>query len=569
MIAKFKAVVFDLDDTLYDCSGSLIAASRWRAATALVAGGIPMSEEEAFELQNKLADEYGPHFLVFDEIGRRYDLGENVLAEAYKAYNAENIEAPIALFPDTVPVIQQLKDMGLKCFLLTVGQHTRQKAKIQRLGLDELFDDCLINDYDRGAVMSECLRYLLHKNNLKPDEVLIVGDRPGEEIRHGNELGMATVQFLHGRFSLAEPRDKFEIADYRISRLFQIPAILKLASMGKTPDKLRIVALGGGTGLPVVLKGCKTYCDSPVAIVAVTDNGRSTGLLREELGILAPGDLRNSLVAMSEPGEKELQLNRLLQYRFQNGSLNGMSLGNLLIAAMTELENSFEKGIRTISNLLNIKGQVLPSTVTRSHVCAELVDGTTVRGETNVAKKNKPHIKRTFLEPDNVQTPERVVSELKNADIIVLGPGSLFTSVVPNILVPGIREAIEQSNAMCCYVSNIVTQPGETEGLNAYHHYRAIEKHLAPAKIDFMLVNSARPGREMIKKYEEEGAELVKATAELAKLGAKVVETDLCEESSDEPRVLWEKQDLLRHHPEKLGDAICRLYTGLPARAKD
>ncbi len=562
MPANFKAVVFDLDDTLYDCSGSLIAASRRRAAAALVEGGLPLTVDGAVDLQNRLSDEYGPHFLVFDEIGRRYSLGEEVLASAYKAYNTEQIDAPIALFPDTLSTLKQLREGGLKCLLLTVGHHMRQKAKIRRLGLEGEFDDVLINDYDRGSVMSECLRYLLQKHNLKPHEVLIVGDRPGEEIRYGNELGAFTAQFMHGRFRLAEPRDSFEVADYRISSLFQIPAILKLASVGKTPDKLSIVALGGGTGLPVVLEGCRTYCDSPAAIVAVTDCGRSTGRLRDELGILAPGDIRNCLVALSEPGEKEFQINRLFQYRFRNGSLEGMSLGNLLIAAMTELDGGFEKGINTIGNLLSIKGRVLPSTVTDAHISAELVDGSIVSNEVAVSASGKAPIRKVFLQPEDIEAPAGAIEAIENADIIVLGPGSLFTSVMPNILVPGIRGAIEHSSAVICYISNIVTQPGETDNFNASDHYRAVKAHLGSDRIDAVIVNSEKPGSEILEKYKEEGADLVEADPGLDALGVKVIKTDLCE-ARREPRVVWEKQDLMRHNPDKLGDAVCRIFAGL------
>ncbi len=565
MHANFRAVIFDLDDTLYDCSGSLIAASRRKAAAALVEGGLPMSVEEAYGLQNQLAETYGPHFLVFDEIGRRFGLEERVLAAAYRAYNTESIEAPIRPFDDTLSTLQELRAMGVRCFLLTVGHHARQRAKLKKLELEKAFDDVLINDYDRGSVMTECLRYLLQKHNLKAGEVIIVGDRPGEEIRHGNELGMVTVQTLHGRFSLAEPRDDFEVPDYKISNLFQIPTILKLASTGKTPDTLRIVALGGGTGLPIVLKGCRTYSDSLTAIVSVTDSGRSTGRLRRELGILAPGDIRNCLVALSEPGEKERQLNRLFQYRFQNGSLDGMSLGNLLIAAMAEMEGGFEKGIRTISSLLSIRGKVLPSTITDANICAELHDGSVVNSEVGVGTPDKPSIARVRLVPEDARASEKAVEEVRDADIIVLGPGSIFTSIIPNILVREIRDAIEKSSAKVCLIANIVTQPGETDGFTASDHYIAVRNHLESDRIDAVFVNSSRPGKELLDKYRAEGAELVTADPGLAGCDVRVVENDLCEDLQA-PRVLWEKQDLLRHHPDKLGDAVCRFFVDLPQR---
>jgi uncharacterized cofD-like protein len=499
---------------------------------------------------------------VFDEIGRRYNLKQKSLAKAYRAYNSHEVNANIRPFPDVISTLNTLKDAGIMRLLLTTGHHPRQQTKIKKLGLDDKFDDILINDIDRGAVMSECLRYLLDKHQLTPSEVMIIGDRPGEEIRHGNELGMTTTQILRGRFSRAKPRDQFEVPDYRISNIFQVPTILSLAGMGKTPEKLRIVALGGGTGLPIVLEGCKTYSENLTAVVAVTDSGRSSGKLRDELGMLAPGDARNCLVALSESGEKERQLNELFQYRFHNGSLDGMSVGNLIIAAMTDMEGSFEKGIKAVSNLLNIKGRVLPSTITDAHVCAELEDGTVVESEVNVRALDKPPIKRAFLKPEKPVALEETLNQIRNADIIVLGPGSLYTSIIANILVPDVRDALLKTKAHLFYVCNIMTQPGQTDGYAASDHLQALQQHLGERKIDCMFLNNAKPDPEIIQRYREEGAELITADESLKKGDIKYVETDLCEDI-DGPRILWEKQDLLRHQPDKLGDAICRTYAEL------
>ncbi len=561
MPALLKAVIFDLDDTVFDCTGSLVAASRRRAAEALVNAGLPMTVEQAFALQNELAEVHGPHFLVFDEIGQRYELSHEALDAAYKAYNSDEVGS-IEPFPDVVPTLQTLRRQGILCFLLTVGYHMRQQIKLEKLGLEGQFDEIMVNDFDRGALMSECLRYFLHKYHLHPAEVLIVGDRPGAEIRVGNELGMVTAQMLRGRFSVAEPRDRFEVPDFRIRHIFQVPTILRLANLGKVPENLRIVAIGGGTGLPIVLQGCKAYSSNLTAVVAVTDSGRSSGKLRTELGMLAPGDVRNCLVALSEPGEKARQLNALFQHRFRNGSLEGMNLGNLIIAAMTDMTESFEKGIKTISSLLNIKGKVLPSTITDCHVCAELEDGRIVEQEVNVRALGKPRIRRVFLKPEDPQALEEAVEEIRQADILVLGPGSLFTSVIPNILVPRIREAVASSRASKFYVCNMMTQAGQTDGFTASEHYNAIAQHLGERIIDCMVVNSARPDAETIQRYKKEGAELVRHDAGLKKLGLRIAEADLIEDAPA-TQVLWEKQDFLRHHPDKLGDALCRLYANM------
>jgi len=562
MRAAFRAVIFDLDDTLFDCTGSLVEASRWRAAEALVSAGLPMTAPEAFKLQKELAEAHGPHFLVFDEIGRRYGLGEEAISAAYRAYNSDEVGDEIAPFPDVVPTLRMLRRQGVQCFLLTVGAHRRQQAKIRKLGLAPLFDEVLVSDVDRGALMSECVRYFLRKYKLNPHEVLIVGDRPGEEIRIGNELGMATAQILRGRFSVAEPRDQFEVPHYRITHVFQVPTILRLSDMGKMPESLRIVTVGGGTGTPIVLEGGKAYSRHLTAVVAVTDSGRSSGRLRDDLGMLAPGDVRNCLVALSEPGERERRLNELFQYRFRNGSLEGMSVGNIIIAALTDMAGSFEKGIRIISSLLNIRGKVLPSTVTDCHLCAELEDGTVVEREVNVRAPNKPRIKRLFLKPSEAEALDETVEEILNADIIVLGPGSLFTSVLPNLLVPRVRQAIVQSPAAKYYVCNIMTQPGQTDGFSPSDHYKVLAQYLGEGVVDCMVVNSARPGPEVLRRYKQEGAQFLAPDPELERLDVRVVQGDFIEEA-DTPRVLWEKQYLQRHHPDRLVDTICRLYAGM------
>ena len=559
MRASFRAVIFDLDDTLFDCTGSLVQASRRRAAKALVKAGLPVSEEEAFQLQVEIAETHGPHFLVFDEIGRRYKLSEDALDAAYKAYNSEEVGADISLFPDVLPTLRMLRRQGVLCFLLTVGNHRRQQGKIKKLALESEFDDVLINDVDRGVVMSECLRYFLRKYKLNASEVLIVGDRPSEEVRFGNELGMVTAQIMHGRFSAAEPRDQFEVPHYRVAHVFQVPTILRLADMGRMPSNLRIVAIGGGTGLPIVLEGCKTYSRNLTAVVAVTDSGRSSGKLRDELGMLAPGDMRNCLVALSEPGERERRLNELFQYRFQDGSLEGMSVGNLIIAAMTDMTGSFERGVKIISSLLNIQGKVLPSTVTDCHICAELEDGTVVEREVNVRALHKPPIKRVFLKPADAKALDETVEEIERADIIVLGPGSLYTSVIPNILVPGVREAMHRTRAKIYYVCNAMTQPGQTDGYTASRHFRALTQHLGEGVVECVLLNSTVPPPAIAQRYRDEGAELLTVDEGFRGLDVRVVPADLAE-NLDAPRVLWEKQDLLRHHPDKLGDTICRLY---------
>lgn len=561
MSGSFKAVICDLDDTLFDCTGQLVEASRRRAARALVEAGLPVSQEEALALQRELAEEHGPYFLVFNEIARRYGLGDDAVDAAYHAYNSEEVE-DIKPFPDVVPTLRMLRCQGILCFLLTAGIYGRQLRKLRKLGLEDEFDEVMINDYERGVVLTDCMRYFLDRYGLREQEVMVVGDRPQAEIRAGNELGAATAQVMHGKFSAVPPRDRLEVADYTIRRISQVPTILRLAELGKSPGALRIVAIGGGTGLPIVLEGCKTYCTNPTAIVAVTDCGRSSGRLREELGMPPPGDARNCLIALSASGAQEQTVNTLFQYRFREGSFEGMSLGNLIIAAMSDMTGSFQSGVKAISRLLNIKGKVLPSAVTDCHVCAEFEDGSVAEGEVNVRQTGTPRIRRLFLKPEDARAPEEALREIKSADIIAIGPGSLFTSVITNLLVPDIRRAISESGARKYYVCNIVTQPGQTDGFTAFDHVRAVQRYLGEGVLDSVVINSALPDRKILENYRQEGAELVCADPELHSLGVNVVEADLLEDM-DEQRVLWEKQDLLRHHPDKLGDVLCRLYAGI------
>jgi uncharacterized cofD-like protein len=556
-----KAVVFDLDDTLFDCSGCLVDASRRRAAAALVEHGLPMSAEEAYRLQKDLSEAQGPFALVFDEIGRRYGLPRQAIDAAYRAYNSDEVES-IRPFPDARPTLRALREAGIRTLLLTSGVYQRQAGKVELLGLAEDFDEIFINDVERGLLGSEALRHLLRKHNLRPHETVFVGHRPHVEIRAGNELGAVTVQMLHGRFRDAEPRDEHEVPFCKVNHLFQVPTVVSLLNASKPPEALKIVAIGGGTGLPIVLNGFKPYSRNLTAVVTVMDSGRSSGRLRSELGMLPPGDARNCLVALCETGRRERELYELFKYRFSQGSFDGMSLGNLIIAALTDITGSFEKAIKRLSDLMNIHGKVLPSTVTDTHICAELEDGTVLEEEVNVRGLNKAPIRRVFLKNGEAEVLPEVVDEILSADIVILGPGSLFTSVIVNLLVPAIREAIARSSARAFYVCNVMTQPGQTDGFNAADHVRAVLSYLEPGSLDGVIVNSNTPREEILRRYEQEGAYIAEITPELRELGPRVIEADLVEDI-DQTRVLWEKQDLLRHNPDKLADTICRAWVAM------
>ena len=559
---KIKAVIFDLDDTLYDCSGSLIDASRRRAAKALVEAGLPCTEDEVYQLQKELTEKYGPYHLIFNEIVNKYNADSKLVNIAYKAYNSSEV-SEIKPFPYVIPTLKELKEKGYKLFLLTVGVHERQEKKINILGLKPYFDEMVISDQEIGLPMEDCMRDLIERHAINFREAVMVGDRVREELRIAKSLGMLTIQMLHGRFKNEPAVNDCDKPDYKIKRIFQIATILQLHNMGKTPDRLKILAIGGGTGLPMLLEGSKTYSKNLTAVVTVTDSGRSSGVLREEFGILPPGDARNCLVALSETEEQERELYQLFQYRFNRGSLEGMSLGNLLMTALTDITGSFEQAIKKASKILHIRGKVLPSTLANTHICAELEDNTYVEEEFNVRALGKSPIKNVFLKSNDVPPFSEAVEEIMKADIIVIGPGSLYTSLITNLLVVGIRNAIRNSKATKIYVCNIVTQPGQTDHYKVSDHIKAVTKYLGEGVLDYVIVNNNIPRNDIIDRYQKEGAEVVLMDEGVYDLNVNVKKSDLVEDFSQK-RVLWEKQDLLRHDPDKLADSICRVYANLP-----
>ena len=553
-----KAIIFDLDDTLYDCTGSLLEASRKRAARAMVNAGLPCTEEEAYLLQKKLSEMHGPYCPVFNEISNKFNMGHELVRSALKAYNSNEV-TDIQLFPDVVPTLKKLAQEKYKLFLLTTGIYERQYKKIELLNLKPYFDEIIINDQEVGLLMEDSFEAIVRKYSLSPQNVVVVGDRVRGELRIAKSKGMVTVQMLHGRFKDETAYDSSNKPDYKIKRFFQLPTLLKLKDIGKTHDNLKILALGGGTGLPIALEGLKTYSENLTAIVTVTDSGRSSGVIREQYGILPPGDVRNCLVALSETEEQEKDLYQLFQYRFNKGSLNGMSLGNLLMAALTDITGSFDQAIKKASKILTIKGRVLPSTLTSTHICAELKDGSVVEEEFNVRSPRKAPIERVFLKSNDVECPPDAISEIEKADIIVIGPGSLYTSVISNLLVGGIKDALQRTKAVKIYLCNIVTQPGQTDNYTASDHIKAIIKYLGEGILDYVLVNNNFPREEIIEKYRKEDADIVALDEDLEKSNVAIEVTDLIE-NIEQKRVLWEKQDLIRHDPEKLADSICRVY---------
>ncbi len=308
----------------------------------------------------------------------------------------------------------------------------------------------------------------------------------------------------------------------------------------------KIVVIGGGTGLSVLLRGLKKYTSNLTAIVTVSDDGGSSGRLREDLGILPPGDIRNCLVALADT---ENLMDRLFSYRFEDcGSLSGHSLGNLLIAGMTNIAGDFQTAIEQVSKVLAVRGHVLPSTLENVTLGAELEDGSVVYGESNFRSFTSP-IRRVFLQPTGCRPVTESLAAIRDAEAIILGPGSLYSSVIPNLLVEEIQQAVRQSKALKIYVCNVMTEPGETQNYTASQHLKALMEHCGQGLADQVIANSEKIPVPLLQRYRIQGSVPVAADVdELKALGVKVVEEDLIYES-----------DLVRHHPEKLAKCIIRL----------
>jgi uncharacterized cofD-like protein len=311
----------------------------------------------------------------------------------------------------------------------------------------------------------------------------------------------------------------------------------------------RIVVIGGGTGLSTMLRGLKEFTSNITAVVTVTDDGGSSGRITREFNMLPPGDIRNCLVALADA---EPQMQRLFQYRFRLGEdqsgLNGHSFGNLLIAALKDLTGDFEEAVRETSRVLAIRGRVLPSTTRHVHLIAEFEDGSVVAGESSITAAGA-RIRRMRLSEPDAEPLEETLEAIRTADAIVIGPGSVYTSVVPNFLVRGVAAAVAASRAVKVYVCNVMTQPGETGDFTASDHARAVLEQAGDRVFDYVLVNTEEPHAEMRSRYAGVGAHWVLPDLDrIRQLGLRPITGNFIAQS-----------ELVRHEPQKLAAAIVRL----------
>lgn len=321
----------------------------------------------------------------------------------------------------------------------------------------------------------------------------------------------------------------------------------------------KVTVIGGGTGLSTLLKGLKDCTENITAIVTVADDGGGSGVLRDELGILPPGDIRNCVIALANA---EPAMTRLFNYRFTDGSLRGQSLGNLVLAALNDEYGSFVEAVQRMSDVLAITGRVLPVTVENILLRAMLEDGSEVLGESKIHdfKKTKNcRISEVFLEPASPAPLEDALDAIRGADMIVLGPGSLYTSIIPNLLVPGIPEAIAASRAVKVYACNVMTQEGETEGYTAFDHAAALTSHSRGGVFDICLVNNALVPPDIIEKYRAEDAEPTHVDRDrFAAAHIELVERDLLASG--------EKQNYARHDPKKLAAELIYIFASHRSR---
>lgn len=309
----------------------------------------------------------------------------------------------------------------------------------------------------------------------------------------------------------------------------------------------KVAVIGGGTGLSVLLTGLKQFTSNISAIVTVADDGGSSGRIREEFDILPPGDIRNCLVALADA---PALMRDLFQFRFETSSeLSGHSFGNLFITVMTRLTGDFEKAIKETSKVLALRGQVMPSTLDKVVLVAEHKDGTTTVGENKIPKTHRS-IERVYLKPEKIQATPDAIKAIKEAQVIVLGPGSLYTSIIPNLLINDITEALVQSDALKIYVCNAMTQPGETDGYSASEHIRPLIAHSHPKVIDYCIVNTAIVPKDVLNRYSQQNSYLVlNDRKKIEEMGCRVIEDDF---------VVIE-DSLIRHDHLKLAKIILGL----------
>lgn len=306
----------------------------------------------------------------------------------------------------------------------------------------------------------------------------------------------------------------------------------------------KVVCIGGGTGLSVLLRGLKNYPLDITALVTVADDGGSSGKIRSDMNIPSPGDLRNVIAALSDV---EPELEKMFQYRFDSGEVSGHPVGNLMIAAMADIHGDFSTAIKYMSKILNVKGTVLPTTNDIATLNAVMKDGTVVSGESSITKYGG-QVDRVYITPEDVKSTNYVFKAIEEADFIVMGPGSLYTSIIPNLVINGIGDKIVDSPVKKIYVANIMTQHGETDGYKVSDHIKAINKHLDFNIFDLVISSKKSVSEETLKKYRSKKQDTVELDVDtLDAMNVEIIAHD---------DVIIEKDNLIRHNTDKVAEII-------------
>jgi len=553
-MSGIKAIIFDLHDTLFN-QEQLRDSAREQAVKAMIEKGLNCTLEQGVNKLKELTTTFHASER-FIQLIHHFNCHNQEIAEIGKQIYINAEFEKLIPYPEVKTTLESLKN-NFQLFLVTEGSETQQNKKIDSLKVRGYFEEIFITPGDK----TNSFTTILKNNNLTPNQTLIIGDRIDKEIKAGNKLGIKTIRTLNGIYKDLNPKEPLEKPHHTINNLTEIPNIINKINNCQN-NQPKIVTIGGGTGTSAILEGLKKYTDNITTIVTVTDTGRSTGMIRRELNMPAPGDTRNCLLALAN---SEKLMYDLFQYRFENGSLEGCSFGNLFIAALTKLTGSFEKAIEEASRILKLKGKVLPSTLDNINICAELEDGNILEQEDSIIDRHnqyvylRPKIKRVFHKPEP-RLNEKILKEIEQADLIIICPGSLFTSIISNLLIKEIPEAINKSKAKTVYICNIMTQISQTHNFKASDHLRQITDYLKQTP-DFVILNNKEPDKDLLDSYIEEKAFLVENNIEELKQlfpYINIIQEDILDDVK-EKKLLWEKKNLLRHDPDKIGKVIMGL----------
>ncbi|MBI2084532.1 MAG: uridine diphosphate-N-acetylglucosamine-binding protein YvcK [Candidatus Aenigmarchaeota archaeon] len=461
-------------------------------------------------------------------------LFEEFIKRTGTKYSVEQLKSLVR--EELVPIpgmLEIVKSLRPRYKLAILSNFTKEWADylIQKYELDKLFDATFWS-FERGIKKPWHESYLevIKHFSIPPENSLLIDDKI-RNTEAASKLGFHVITFE----SLAQCKRE----------------LLNL-SVNAWPN---VVLIGGGTGLPILIKGLRKYDVNITAIVTVMDNGRNSGMLRKDYGILPPGDIRNCLVALSNADET---LKNAFDYRFLDGYLEGTSIGNLLLLSFTKLFNSFEEAIKQAGKILKIRGKVFPVTGVNTDICAKYENGIVIQGEAQIRNENKVKspIAEVFLKPsEGVKALPEAVEEIENADVIVFGPGGLYTSVIPNLLVAGVPEAIKQSMAKKVFICNVMTQPYVTDDFTVSKHVDALEKYLKGHVLNYVIVNTAHPDETVLEHFTKLGASMVQVDKEkLNSIG--LIEGNFLNERKE---FKWGELGLLTHDSEKLAASLMKL----------